>query len=65
MQLKLLALLVTMKNTSRDHENRVRCWLELVRTNLNYHVLGTSTAAIFLSNDHFLYAPITSDECHA
>ena len=26
-------------------------------TNLNYRVLGTSTAAIFLSNDHSLYAP--------
>ena len=33
--------------------------------NLNYHVLGISTAAIFLSNDHSLYAPFTSDECHA
>ena len=38
---------------------------KLVRTNLNYHVPGTSTAAIFLSNDHSLYASITSDECHA
>ena len=29
--------------------------LKLVRTNLNYRVLGTSTAAIFfLSNDHYL-----------
>ena len=28
--------------------------LKLVCTNLNYHVLGTSTAAIFLSNDHSL-----------
>ena len=36
-----------------------------MRTNLNYRVLGTSTAAIFLSNNHFLYAHITSDECHA
>ena len=32
--------------------------LKLVDTNLNYRVLGISTAAIFLSNDHFLYAPI-------
>ena len=39
--------------------------LKLVRTNLNYRVLGTSTAAIFLSNVHSLYAPITSDEFHA
>ena len=39
--------------------------LKQMRTNLNYRVPGTSTAAIFLSNDHSLYAPITSDECHA
>ena len=39
--------------------------LKLVHTNLNYPVLGTSTAAIFLSYDHSFYAPITSDECHA
>ena len=32
--------------------------LKLVRTLLNTRVLGTSTAAIFLSNDHSLYAPI-------
>ena len=32
--------------------------LKLVYTLLNYRVLGTSTAAIFLSNDHSLYAPI-------
>ena len=38
--------------------------LKLVRTYLNCRVLGTSTAAIFLSNDRFLYAPITSDLCH-
>ena len=30
----------------------------LVCTLLNYRVLGTSTAAFFLSNDHSLYAPI-------
>ena len=24
-------------------------------TNLNYRVLGTNTAVIFLSNDHYLY----------
>ena len=35
-------------------------YLKLVRTNL---ILGT--AAIFLSNDHSLYAPITLDECYA
>ena len=39
--------------------------LKLVRTNLKYHVLGTSTVAIFLSNDHSLSAPTTVDECHA
>ena len=39
--------------------------LKLVRTNLKSRELGTSTAAIFLSNDRSLYAPITSDECHA
>ena len=40
--------------------------LKLVRTNLNYCILGTSTVAIFLSNDHFPYASIiTLDECHA
>ena len=32
--------------------------IKLVRTPLNTHALGTSTAAIFLSNDHSLYAPI-------
>ena len=32
--------------------------LTLARTLLNYHVLGTSTASVFLSNDHSLYAPI-------
>ena len=37
--------------------------LKLVRTYLNYSVQGTSTAAVFLSNDHSLYAPITSDKC--
>ena len=26
--------------------------------NLNYRVLGTSTATVFLSNDHSLYEPI-------
>ena len=32
--------------------------LKLIRTNLNYRVLETSAAAIFLSNDHSLYEPI-------
>ena len=32
--------------------------LKLVRALFNYYVLGTNTAAIFLSNDHSLYAPI-------
>ena len=36
-----------------------------VRTYLNNSVLGPRTAAIFLSNDHFPYAPITSGECRA
>ena len=31
---------------------------KLVHTLLNYRVLGTSTATIFLSNDYSLYAPI-------
>ena len=40
--------------------------LKLVRTNLKYRVLGTSTNAIFYSNNHSLYAPIiTSDAYHA
>ena len=39
--------------------------LKLVRTNLNSRVLGTSTAAIFLSSYNSFFAPITSDECHA
>ena len=33
-------------------------YLKLVCNLLNTHVLGTNTAAIFLSNDHSLYAPI-------
>ena len=33
-------------------------YLKLVRTLLNYHVLGTSTTTVFLSNDHSLYAPM-------
>ena len=37
--------------------------IKLVHINLNYSVLGTSAAAIFLSNGH-LYAPVTSDEGH-
>ena len=37
---------------------------KLVDTNLNNSILGTRTAAIFLSNDQYLYAPITSDESH-
>ena len=37
---------------------------KLVYSNLNYRI-GTSTAALFLSNDHSLYASITSHECHA
>ena len=32
--------------------------LKLVCTLLNYRVLGTSTAYVFLSNEHSLYAPI-------
>ena len=32
-------------------------WLKLGCTNINYRVLGTSTAAIFLYNDQSLYAP--------
>ena len=38
--------------------------LKLVSTNLYDRVLGTSTAAFFLSNDRSLYAPFASDECH-
>ena len=39
--------------------------LKLVCTLLNYRVLGTSTAAIFLSNDHSLYMHLyTSDEVY-
>ena len=30
--------------------------IKLVRTLLNYRVLGTITATVFLSNDHSLYA---------
>ena len=44
---------------------KVRPWhtshpriLKLVRTLLNYRVLGTSITAIFLSNHHSLYEPI-------
>ena len=33
-------------------------FFEIARTNLNYRVLGINTAAIFLLNDHSLYAPI-------
>ena len=36
-----------------------------MRINFNYRVLGSSTTAIFLSNYHSLYAPNTSDGCHA
>ena len=40
-------------------QKNLKLWLlKLVRTNLYYCVLGTSTAAIFLSNDHSLYSPI-------
>ena len=38
---------------------------KLMHTNLNYRIVGTSNADIFLPNDHSLYANITSDECHA
>ena len=41
---------------------------DLKRTLLNYRVLGTNTTAIFLSNDHSLYAsfiPYTSNERYA
>ena len=38
--------------------------LEIEHTNVHYLVLGTSTAAIFFSNYHSLFAAITSDECH-
>ena len=38
--------------------------LILVRTNLNYCVQGPSNTAILLSNDHSLYTPFTSGECH-
>ena len=50
-------------NKQRDRE--VYNQLKLVRTLLNYRVLGTSTTAIFLSNDHSVYARITSDGRHA
>ena len=36
--------------------------LKLVRTYFNYRVLETSTAVIFLSIDHYLYALIISDD---
>ena len=41
--------------------------LKLVYTNLSNREIGTtwSTAAIFLSDDHCLYSPITSNKCHA
>ena len=38
-------------------ENRWKC-LKLVHTLLKYRVLGISTAAIFLPNDHSLHVPI-------
>ena len=39
--------------------------LKLVRTYSNCRLLRTSTAAIFLSNDNSLNAPIASDKRHA
>ena len=45
-------------NPVPPRNNIVLYRLKLVRTLLNYRVLGTSTTVIFLSNDHFLYAPI-------
>ena len=39
--------------------------VKLVGTSLNYSLLGTSSAAIFLLNDNSLHAPITSNEYHA
>ena len=48
------------------HQNfNLYCLLKLARTDLNYCVLGSNTAAIFLSNDLAISAPITLDECHA
>ena len=51
--------------SSGDILRRIYLFLNLVRTNFNYRVLGTSTASIFLLNDHSLYVPITSDEYNA
>ena len=61
-----------LKDQRGFRTSRCRWWLgrcvgisKQVCTNLNYCVLEESTTTIFLSNDHSLYAPITSDECHA
>ena len=55
----------TFSDEILTRHNSQTLFLKLVRTPLNYHVLGTSTAAIFLSNDHSFYVPIISDERHA
>ena len=42
----------SFKVTTRSY--RTFAFLKTVRTDIKYCVLGTSTAAIFLSNDHSL-----------
>ena len=64
-----MALAVThfckINTTHATFDSLCLCFLTLLHNNLNYRVLGCGIAAIFLANGHSVYAPITSDECHA
>ena len=55
---------LTRKDLTNDDIKKIHVSITASRrTDLNYRVLGTSTAAIFLSNDHSLYSRVTSDDC--
>ena len=54
----------SIRNLSQLRKKMKRCIYDSVALIQECNTI-TSTAAIFLSNDHSLYAPITSDGCHA
>ena len=66
--IKIFYFVITVTDNKGDSTHETDMYdiiFTLVRTKLNYSVLKTNTAAVFLSNDHSLYAPFSSDECQS